>query len=65
VTGDRSPGAGIGPASNPSRPHDCFRCGATIEPGDIYGALDLLDAEGDLRVLLCRSCSADLRDFLG
>jgi len=50
--------------SNPSRPHDCYRCGATIEPGHVYGALDLLDADGDLRVLLCRSCSAALREFL-
>jgi len=24
----------------------------------------LLDADGDLRVLLCRSCSAELRAFL-
>ncbi|WP_251329264.1 hypothetical protein [Haloplanus pelagicus] len=50
--------------SNPSRPHDCHRCGGTIEPGHVYGALDLLDADGELRVLLCRSCAADLRDFL-
>jgi hypothetical protein len=50
--------------SNPARPHDCHRCGETIEPGHVYGALDLLDAEGELRVLLCRSCAAALRDFL-
>jgi hypothetical protein len=53
-----------GPASNPARPHACRRCGATIGPGHVYGALDLLDADGELRVLLCRSCSADLRHFL-
>jgi hypothetical protein len=52
-------------ASNPARPHDCHRCGATIGPGHVYGALDLLDADGELRVLLCRSCSASLRAFLG
>ncbi|WP_248897913.1 hypothetical protein [Haloplanus halobius] len=51
--------------SNPSRPHPCYRCGTTIEPGHVYGALDLLDAEGELQVLLCRSCAAELRDFLG
>ena len=50
--------------SNPARPHDCYRCGGTIERGHVYGALDRVDADGELRVLLCRSCSADLRAFL-
>jgi len=50
--------------SNPAQPHDCHRCGETIAPGDVYGALDLLDADGELQVMLCRSCSAALRDFL-
>jgi hypothetical protein len=50
--------------SNPARPHPCYRCGETIEPGHVYGALDLLDADGDLEVLLCRRCAAALRDFL-
>ncbi|MFB6103036.1 MAG: hypothetical protein ABEJ73_10780 [Haloplanus sp.] len=59
---DGAPDAAGG--SNPVQSHPCYRCGATIEPGHVYGALDLLDADGDLRVLLCRSCSAALRDFL-
>lgn len=50
--------------SNPVRPHPCHRCGDVIEPGHVYGALDLLDADGELTVLLCRPCSAALRDFL-
>jgi hypothetical protein len=30
----------------------------------VYGALDLLDADGEVQVLLCRSCASDLRAFL-
>jgi hypothetical protein len=46
------------------RTHPCRRCGAAINPGDVYAAVDVLDAEGRLRVLLCRSCAADLRAFV-
>ena len=46
------------------RTHYCRRCGAAIDPGDVYGAVDILDAEGRLRTLVCRACSADLRAFL-
>ena len=46
------------------RPHDCVRCGRTIAPGEEYGAVDVLDPEGDLRVLLCPACAGDLRAFL-
>jgi len=50
--------------SNPARPHSCYRCDGTIEPGDLYGAIDVLDPDGELQVLLCRRCAAALRDFL-
>jgi len=46
------------------RAHDCVRCGRTIEPGDRFSAVDVLDPEGELKVLLCRGCGADLRAFL-
>jgi RNase P subunit RPR2 len=46
------------------RTHYCRRCGAAIDPGDVYAAVDVLDAEGRLRTLLCRSCGADLRAFV-
>jgi hypothetical protein len=46
------------------RPHDCVRCDATIDPGEEYGAVDVLDPEGDLAVLLCVDCARDLRAFL-
>ena len=46
------------------RPHECVRCGRTIRPGEEYGAVDVLDPQGDLRVLLCRSCAAAHRAFL-
>ena len=46
------------------RPHDCARCGATIRPGDEYAAVDALDPEGDLNVLLCVECARAFRDFL-
>ncbi len=46
------------------RTHSCRRCGAAIDPGDVYSAVDVLDAEGRLRELLCRDCGADLRLFL-
>lgn len=46
------------------RPHDCPRCGDAIEPGDVYSVLDLLDADGDVAVILCRDCGGDLRSFL-
>jgi hypothetical protein len=47
------------------RTHHCRRCDAAIEPGDVYAAVDVLDAEGRLRVLLCRSCATALRAFVG
>jgi hypothetical protein len=47
------------------RTHSCRRCGAAIDPGDVYSAVDVLDAEGRLRGLLCRGCGADLRAFVG
>jgi hypothetical protein len=46
------------------RTHYCRRCGAAIDPGDVYSAVDVLDAEGRLRELLCRRCGGDLRAFL-
>ena len=46
------------------RTHSCRRCGAAIDPGDVYSAVDVLDAEGRLRELLCRECGADLRSFV-
>jgi hypothetical protein len=46
------------------RTHYCRRCGAAIDPGDVYAAVDVLDAEGRLRVLLCRSCATALRTFV-
>ncbi|WP_372911461.1 hypothetical protein [Salinigranum sp.] len=46
------------------RTHYCRRCGAAIDPGDVYSAVDVLDAEGRLRELLCRACGADLRAFV-
>ncbi|WP_176696708.1 hypothetical protein [Haloparvum sedimenti] len=46
------------------RPHDCVRCGVTIQPGEEFGAVDVLDPDGDLEVLLCPDCAAALRRFL-
>lgn len=46
------------------RVHSCDRCGDRIEPGDVYSAVDVLDADGDLQALLCRQCGRTLRDFL-
>ena len=46
------------------RSHECPRCGDDISPGDLYSVLDLLDAEGELHVILCPDCGADLRAFL-
>jgi hypothetical protein len=46
------------------RTHQCQRCGADIRPGDVYSAVDVLDAEGRIRTLLCRSCGAGLRAFV-
>jgi hypothetical protein len=46
------------------RTHHCRRCDAAIDPGDVYAAVDVLDAEGRLRVLLCPSCAAALRAFV-
>ncbi|UIO99536.1 hypothetical protein Hbl1158_13565 [Halobaculum sp. CBA1158] len=46
------------------RAHDCDRCGASIRPGDEYAAIDGIAPDGDLRVLLCRSCARDLSAFL-
>jgi len=47
------------------RPHDCVRCGRTITPDDEFAAVDVLDPDGDLQVLLCTDCGDDLRGFLG
>ena len=46
------------------RTHHCRRCEAAIDPGDVYAAVDVLDADGRIRALLCRSCGADLRAFV-
>ena len=46
------------------RAHDCDRCGARIRPGDEYAAVDGITPDGDLRVLLCPACAADLSRFL-
>jgi hypothetical protein len=46
------------------RTHHCRRCDAAIDPGDVYAAVDVLDADGRIRALLCRSCGADLRAFV-
>jgi RNase P subunit RPR2 len=48
------------------RPHDCKRCGTTLDPppDSTYAVVDVLDAEGDLSVLLCRECGEELRRFL-
>jgi hypothetical protein len=46
------------------RTHQCDRCGTAIEPGDVYAAIDGVDPDGELRVLLCRSCGRRLRAFL-
>jgi hypothetical protein len=46
------------------RTHQCDRCGVAIEPGDLYAAIDGVDADGELRVLLCRSCGEAFRAFL-
>jgi ribosomal protein L24E len=46
------------------RTHQCDRCEAAIEPGDVYGAIDGVDADGSVRVLLCRRCSKAFRRFL-
>lgn len=47
------------------RPHDCVRCGTTIEPDEEFAAVDVLDPAGELQVLLCPACGEDLRAFLG
>lgn len=46
------------------RPHDCVRCGSRIEPGEEFAAVDVLDPDGELQVLLCPPCGRDLRAFL-
>jgi hypothetical protein len=46
------------------RTHYCRRCGTAIDPGDVYSAVDVLDAEGRLRELLCHACGTDLRAFV-
>jgi hypothetical protein len=46
------------------RPHDCVRCGETIDPGEEFGAVDVLDPVGELQVLLCVDCAEALRTFL-
>lgn len=47
------------------RPHDCRRCGSPIEPGETFAAVDVLDADGELRALLCPDCGRALRRFVG
>ena len=44
--------------------HPCVRCGATIEPGDVFSAVDVLDGDGDLRALLCEECGDGLRAYV-
>jgi hypothetical protein len=46
------------------RTHRCRRCDAAIDPGDVYGVVDVLDGEGRIRTLLCASCAAGLRSFV-
>ncbi|WP_157744197.1 hypothetical protein [Halopenitus persicus] len=46
------------------RSHDCIRCGTPIDPGDEFGAVDVLDPDGELQVLVCVDCAAALRAFL-
>ncbi|MFC4357625.1 hypothetical protein ACFO0N_06635 [Halobium salinum] len=46
------------------RPHDCRRCGCRIEPDDTFAAVDVLDADGELRALLCPDCGRALREFV-
>lgn len=46
------------------QPHDCVRCGSAISPDDEFAAVDVLDPDGELHVLLCVTCSSDLRAFL-
>ncbi|WP_092816534.1 hypothetical protein [Halopenitus malekzadehii] len=46
------------------RSHDCVRCGTSIDPGEEFGAVDVLDPVGELQVLVCVDCAADLRAFL-
>jgi len=46
------------------RPHDCARCGARIGPDAEFAAVDVLDPDGELSVLLCRDCAAALRRFV-
>jgi hypothetical protein len=48
------------------RPHECARCGDRLDPppDSTYAVVDVLDADGDLSVLLCRECGGELRAFL-
>ncbi|WP_158237351.1 hypothetical protein [Halegenticoccus soli] len=47
------------------RSHACYRCGSRVHPArDAYAAVDVLDADGELKVLLCRECGRELRSFL-
>ena len=46
------------------RPHPCYRCGAEIPAGEPFAAVDLLDPEGELSIMLCQDCAATLRAFL-
>lgn len=46
------------------RTHACDRCGDPVGPGDVFAAVDLLDAEGRSKVLLCPDCGRALRGFL-
>jgi len=45
-------------------PHECDRCGTTIRPGDEYAAVDGIAPDGEIRALLCASCSGALSRFL-
>ena len=45
-------------------PHECDRCGTTIRPGDEYAAVDGIAPDGEIRALLCVSCSDALSRFL-
>ena len=44
--------------------HDCVRCGETIDPGDVFSAVDVLDGDGDLNILLCEVCGPGLRSYI-
>jgi hypothetical protein len=46
------------------RTHPCDRCGAPIDPGDRFAAVDVLDADGRSKLLLCVDCGRAFRAFV-